>query len=112
MPFLTRFCVRLLPTTQNQLEVTGELVILERPGETNLYFVAWDGKPLGGTSAERPGEHDRRCPVRDPGVWDRCARCWPDRFPPRDAVRGGSGISDPPTSLDKPRHNYLAARGE
>jgi len=30
---------------KNALEAKGELVILERPGATNLYFVAWQGKP-------------------------------------------------------------------
>ena len=94
---------------KNTLEGMGELVILERPGETNLYFVAWDGKPLGGTAAEQPGEHDRRCPLRDPGVWDRCARRWPDRFPPRDAVRGGSEISDPPR---RSRRQSFPGRGQ
>ena len=34
---------------KNALETTGELVIVERPGSTNLYFVAWQGQPLGGT---------------------------------------------------------------
>ena len=33
---------------KNVLERTGELVIVERPGSTNLYFVAWQGQPLGG----------------------------------------------------------------
>jgi hypothetical protein len=37
---------------KNAVEDDGELVILERPGFTNIYFEAWDGKPLGGTSAE------------------------------------------------------------
>jgi hypothetical protein len=82
---------------KNAVEDDGELVILERPGFTNLYFVAWDGKPLGGTSAEQPGAHDRRCPLRDPVRWDRCARLWPGRYPPRDGAQGGSEISDTPT---------------
>jgi hypothetical protein len=79
----------------SQRQAEGELVILERPGSTNLYCVAWQGKPLGGTSAERPGEHDYRCPLRDPALWDRCAQRWPDRFPPVTSVGGGSEIPDP-----------------
>jgi hypothetical protein len=45
------------------LKDAGELVIVERPGYTNLYFVAWQGKPLGGTCAET-GHHDPYCPLR------------------------------------------------
>src|SRR5262245_59407861 len=80
---------------KNHLEDIGELVIVERPGFTNLYFVAWDGKPLGGTSAAQPSAYDHRCPLRDPAAWDRCAQRWPDRFPPRADVAGGSEIPDP-----------------
>ena len=49
------------------LEDAGELVIVERPGYTNLYFVAWQGKPLGGTFPET-GRHDpfARCGTRPP----------------------------------------------
>jgi hypothetical protein len=50
---------------KNRLENQGELVIVERPGSTNLYFVAWQGKPLGGTFAET-GRHDPCCPLRHP----------------------------------------------
>ena len=96
---------------KNKLEDAGELVILERPGDTNLYFIAWAGKPLGGTSAEQPGAHERRCPLHDPAVWDRCARQWPDRYPPRDRTEGeseisdggGSGNSDPKTKRKRVR---------
>jgi hypothetical protein len=80
---------------KNTLERTGELAILERPGNTNLYFVAWQGKPLGGTSAEDPAQHEPRCPLRDPAPGDRCAQRWPDRYPPVAGVGGGSDISDP-----------------
>jgi hypothetical protein len=80
---------------KNALERTGELAILARPGATNLHFVAWQGKPLGGTSAQDPAHHEPRCPLRDPALWDRCAQCWPDRFPPVAGVGGGSEISDP-----------------
>ena len=79
---------------KNALEQTGELVIVERPGTTNLYFVAWQGKPLGGTSMD-DGRHDPRCPLRHPAVAQRCARLRPDRFqaPPRGE---GSDIPDTP----------------
>jgi len=80
---------------KNALERTGELAILERPGTTNLHFVAWQGKALGGTSAQDPAGHDYRCPLRDPVLWDRCAQRWPDRFPPVAGVGGGSEIPDP-----------------
>jgi hypothetical protein len=80
---------------KNALEAKGELVILERPGATNLYCVAWQGKPLGGTSAQDPAGHDYRCPLRDSVQWDRCARRWPDRYPPRAGAGGGSEIPDP-----------------
>ena len=39
---------------KNTLERTGELVIIERPGTTNLYFVAWQGRPLGGVICTTP----------------------------------------------------------
>jgi hypothetical protein len=87
---------------KNALEDTGELVILERPGDTNLYLVAWQGTPLGGTSAEKPGEHDRRCPLRDPARWDRCARRWPDRYPPLANAGEGSEFSDTPAQMVAP----------
>jgi hypothetical protein len=50
---------------KNALKRTGELVIVERPGSTNLYLVAWQGQPLGGASRDT-GQHDPRCPVRHP----------------------------------------------
>ena len=50
---------------KNRLEDQGELVIVERPGTTNLYCVAWQGKPLGGTSRDT-GHHDPCCPLRHP----------------------------------------------
>jgi hypothetical protein len=45
------------------LEKAGELVIVARPGFTNLYCVAWQGQPLGGTFPET-GRHDPSCPLR------------------------------------------------
>jgi hypothetical protein len=55
---------------KNALEAMGELVIVERPGTTNLYFVAWHGKPLGGTSQD----DDPRCPLRNSRLAAACAR--------------------------------------
>ena len=78
---------------KNALERTGELVIVERPGATNLYFVAWQGQPLGGTSRDT-GQHDPRCPLRHP---HRAVSCTPreaDYCPILDAGEG-SGCSDP-----------------
>jgi hypothetical protein len=48
---------------KNTLKASGELVIVERPGYTSLYFVAWQGKPVGGTFPET-GRHDPSCPLR------------------------------------------------
>jgi hypothetical protein len=48
---------------KNALKHSGELVIVERPGTTNLYYVAWHGQSLGGTYADT-GQHDPRCPLR------------------------------------------------
>ena len=40
---------------KNVVEASGELIIVERPGYTNLYFVAWQGQPVGGQG--RIGPH-------------------------------------------------------
>jgi HNH endonuclease len=51
---------------KNALEATGELVIVERPGATNLYFVAWKGVPLGPQGEytdHRQGQHEPSCPA-------------------------------------------------
>jgi hypothetical protein len=45
---------------KNALEAKGELAILERPGATNLYWVAWQGKPLGGTSGQIKQRYQNR----------------------------------------------------
>jgi len=53
---------------KNALEETGELVIVERPGTTNLYYIAWKGVPLGpqGDYAEtHRGEHEPSCPLME-----------------------------------------------
>jgi hypothetical protein len=47
----------------------GELVILERPGTTNLSFIAEGGKPVGLTLEmllDATRDHERGCPFRDP----------------------------------------------
>jgi hypothetical protein len=52
---------------KNALKATGELIIVERPGYTNLYFVSWQGQPVGGQGAYRaaPGStHEPGCPLR------------------------------------------------
>jgi hypothetical protein len=77
---------------KNALERTGELVIVERPGSTNLYLVAWQGQPLGGTSRDT-GQHDPRCPMRHPRLVP-CARIEADDCPTH-GVGEGSEISDP-----------------
>jgi hypothetical protein len=56
---------------KNALEQTGELVIVERPGTTNLYFVAWQGQPLGGSSQD-DGQHAPGCPLRNPRLAASC----------------------------------------
>jgi hypothetical protein len=94
---------------KNALERTGELVILERPGATNLYWVAWQGQPLGGTSRDT-GQHDPRCPLRHPHLAASGASLEADGCPTHDggeeselsdpredyAPEAGGGVSDPP----------------
>jgi hypothetical protein len=77
---------------KNRLEDQAELVIVERPGATNLYFVAWQGQPLGGTFSET-GRHDPRCPLRHPHLAARCAAPGADGPTPSEA-REGSEIPD------------------
>ena len=79
---------------KNAVEEIGELAILERPGLTNLYFVAWQGKPVGGTSMD-DGRHEPRCPLRHPAVAQRCARLWPDRFQAPPGGRGQKSLTPP-----------------
>jgi hypothetical protein len=78
---------------KNTLERTGELVILERPGSTNLYLVAWQGQPLGGTFRDT-GQHDPRCPVRHPHLAASGAFLEGDDCSTYDGGEG-SEISDP-----------------
>jgi hypothetical protein len=58
---------------KNALEEDGELVIVERPGTTNLYFVAAHGQPLGPQGdyqTTKRGQHLSSCPLRKGGVSD------------------------------------------
>lgn len=51
---------------KNTLEAAQELVIIERPGATNLYYVAWKGVPLGPQGEytdHRQGQHEPGCPA-------------------------------------------------
>jgi hypothetical protein len=62
---------------KNTLEDAGELVIVERPGTTNLYFVAMHGQPLGPQGeyqTTRHGQHQPGCPLRDPALQQQYAR--------------------------------------
>src|SRR5262245_8058164 len=77
---------------KNALECLGELVIVERPGFTNLYFVAWQGQPLGGTSRDT-GRHDPHCPLRHPKPEASGAHRGADRLPAPEA-REESRIHD------------------
>jgi hypothetical protein len=52
---------------KNAVKATGELIIVERPGYTNLYFVSWQGQPVGSQGSYRvaPGStHEPGCPLR------------------------------------------------
>ena len=69
---------------KNIVEATGELIIVERPGYTNLHFVAWQGQPVGGQGSYRaaPGStHEPGCPLRR-------------RMPVTPGTGGVSGESD------------------
>jgi hypothetical protein len=77
---------------KNVLEAMGELVIVERPGTTNLYCVAWQGNPLGGTSRDT-GRHDPRCPLRHPHRAARSTAPQADS-PTAPEAREGSEIPD------------------
>jgi hypothetical protein len=77
---------------KNALEATGELVIVERPGFTNLYFMAWQGQPLGGSSRDT-GRHDPGCPLRHPHLTAQVAS--PEaNGPATSEQQEGSDISD------------------
>jgi hypothetical protein len=63
---------------KNALERTDELVIVERPGTTNLYFVAWQERPMGGTPLGTRDGHDPSCPLRHARLAQRCMHQGPD----------------------------------
>jgi len=86
---------------KNTVEDAGELVILERPGTTNLYFVAMHGQPLGPQGeyqTTKRGQHMPGCPLRDPALRQRCARLLVRRDPEAvdDELGEVSELSDPP----------------
>jgi hypothetical protein len=101
---------------KNMLEDAGELVIVERPGTTNLYFVAAHGQPLGPQGeyqTTKRGQHALGCPLRDPALRRQCARqlaelAWgkvdgepeegSERSDPsvENSPEAGAGVSDPP----------------
>jgi hypothetical protein len=97
---------------KNMVEDAGELLIIERPGTTNLYFVAVHGKPLGPQGeylTSKLGTHQPGCPLRDPALRRRYERqvtgqreerpeAVSERVdPPVDsAAVAGRGVSDPP----------------
>ena len=52
---------------KNAVKATGELIIVGRPGYTNLYFVSWQGQSVGSQGSYRaaPGStHEPGCPLR------------------------------------------------
>jgi hypothetical protein len=62
---------------KQQTKGTGELCIIERPGYTNLYFIADGGKPVGLTPQmllDATRKHERGCPLRDPAQALRVAK--------------------------------------
>jgi hypothetical protein len=78
---------------KNSLEASGELVIEERPGHTNLYFVAAHGKPLGPQGeylSQKLGQHQPGCPLR----WRVSAPADPPGDHRTSTPQGVSGISD------------------
>jgi hypothetical protein len=91
---------------KNALERIGELVILERPGATNLYLVAWQGQPLGGTSRDT-GQHNPRCPMRHPRLAASGARIEADDCPTPDGGEG-SEFSDPPINYAPDTHEGVS----
>jgi hypothetical protein len=83
---------------KNRLEDQGELVIVERPGATNLYCVAWQGKPLGGHYAAT-GQHTPGCPLRNPRPAAPCTSPGVDG-PARPEAQEGSEMSDPLVTME------------
>jgi hypothetical protein len=83
---------------KNRLEDQGELVIVERPGSTNLYCVAWQGRPLGGHYAAT-GQHMPGCPLRNPRPAAPCTSPEMDS-PARPEAQEGSEMSDPLITME------------
>jgi hypothetical protein len=83
---------------KNTLEAMGELVIVERPGATNLYCVAWQGQPLGGTARDT-GHHDPCCPLRHPRQAVPCTSPGVDG-PTVPEAQEGSEVSDPLVTME------------
>jgi hypothetical protein len=85
---------------KNAVEDAGELVIVERPGTTNLYFVAVHGQPLGPQGdyqTTKRGQHMLGCPLRDPALRRRCARQLRGELD--DELGGVSEPPDPPVQI-------------
>jgi hypothetical protein len=93
---------------KNLLEEAGELVIVERPGFSNLYCVAWQGKPVGGTCPET-GRHDPCCPLR---YGHPSAREEGSEIPDPPGQEGVSEPSDPQVSEipDPPPQRFLSRK--
>jgi hypothetical protein len=75
---------------KNTLEEQGELVIIERPGATNLYFIADQGKPVGldvGMLLDAKRSHERGCPLRDAAEALRVAKLLFEPAEPEPAKR-------------------------
>jgi hypothetical protein len=71
---------------KNAVEATGELTVVERPGSTNLYFVSWQGHPLGAQGDYRDTsrrQHQPGCPCQGRVLEDS------DTLPP-------TGVSEAP----------------
>jgi hypothetical protein len=89
---------------KNTLEDEGELVIVERPGTTNLYFVATHSQllgPQGEYQTAKRGQHQPGCPLRDPALRQQWAR--------QLAQLAAAGVDDKPAEVsensDPPVHH-------
>jgi hypothetical protein len=95
---------------KNAVEATGELTIVERPGSTNLYFVSWQGHPLGAQGDDRNAprrQHQPGCPCQgwvseDSDTRRERSSAWPTLEPSKGRVLEGSdtlpsrGVSEAP----------------
>jgi hypothetical protein len=86
---------------KNAIEEDGELVIVERPGTTNLYFIAAHGVPLGPQGeyqTTKRGQHTLGCPLHHPVLRQQCAHLLaPGEPQPDDEPGEGSESSDTPS---------------